>query len=450
MATNVSNHLTSGIMKYFGDAARFGPAVNLFEKLVVRDGEMASLLARSYLGMDEEVKAVQVLHRAVQDHPQSYPLLHVQCDFLRGKGKTEWAYKLAKQAVNCAPSEFVTWAKLTEVNIELKRYDEALRTLNSCIMFTYNERDLHRMPTPQRTHLPIKQFINESGILASLEAGENDNEADLALLRLPAPSLRGTFKRAYDLLSRLVTQIGWDELLKTRSEVFVMEEEYRLQKQVEGTPVVTQHDSMVEQEDGQDQAADDASVRALRVATNANTPRDGSNLASPRINGNGNNGLGSPALTDTPKSPEPPQSPIPEIRISEHEDDDDVDSDSKGKTTESKSEKSGEEAAERARSDLAGEAPGVPKPASTHLSEAHDIASDDAAREAGEGAAATKQQDSNAETQTNGDTTATSMLAPTPSFTTKRLCERWLDNLFMVLYEVSSIYHCTSDCASIH
>jgi hypothetical protein len=38
-------------MKYFGDAARFGPAVNLFEKLVIRDGEMASLLARSYLGL---------------------------------------------------------------------------------------------------------------------------------------------------------------------------------------------------------------------------------------------------------------------------------------------------------------------------------------------------------------------------------------------------------------
>lgn len=38
--------------------------------------------------------------------------------------------------------------------------------------------------------------------------------------------------------------------------------------------------------------------------------------------------------------------------------------------------------------------------------------------------------------------------APNPSqeafsFSNKRLCERWLDNLFMVLYEVSSIYHCS-------
>jgi hypothetical protein len=53
VATVVSNHLTAGIMKYFGDSFRFGPAVNLFEKLVVKEGEIACLLAQSYLGMSE-------------------------------------------------------------------------------------------------------------------------------------------------------------------------------------------------------------------------------------------------------------------------------------------------------------------------------------------------------------------------------------------------------------
>ena len=74
--------------------------------------------------LDEEVKAVRVLHSALQNHPQSYALLHVQCDFLRTKDQHEWALKLAKQAVNCAPSEFVTWAKLTEVNMELSRFSD--------------------------------------------------------------------------------------------------------------------------------------------------------------------------------------------------------------------------------------------------------------------------------------------------------------------------------------
>lgn len=72
---------------------------------------------------DEEVKAVQVMVSAMRQTPQSYTLLHAQCDFLRSKGKYEWALKLARQAVNCAPSEFVTWEKLADLYIDLRQYD---------------------------------------------------------------------------------------------------------------------------------------------------------------------------------------------------------------------------------------------------------------------------------------------------------------------------------------
>lgn len=50
------------------------------------------------------------------------------------------------------------------------------------------------------------------------------------LLRLPSLALKGTFLRAYKLLIQIVTKVGWDELLKFRSIVFVMEEEYRVQR----------------------------------------------------------------------------------------------------------------------------------------------------------------------------------------------------------------------------
>lgn len=53
VASVVSNHLTAGIMKYFGDSFRFQQAANLFEKVSVREPEVASLLARSYIGMSE-------------------------------------------------------------------------------------------------------------------------------------------------------------------------------------------------------------------------------------------------------------------------------------------------------------------------------------------------------------------------------------------------------------
>ena len=72
---------------------------------------------------DEEVKAIQIMNTAMNDSNQSYTLLHVQCEFLRSKGKHEWALKLARQAVNSAPSEFVVWEMLTQVYIDLGQYE---------------------------------------------------------------------------------------------------------------------------------------------------------------------------------------------------------------------------------------------------------------------------------------------------------------------------------------
>lgn len=51
VASLVSNHLTAGVLKYFGDSFRYDQAANLFEKLYVREPEVASLLAHSYIGM---------------------------------------------------------------------------------------------------------------------------------------------------------------------------------------------------------------------------------------------------------------------------------------------------------------------------------------------------------------------------------------------------------------
>ncbi|KAI9483466.1 MAG: Chs5p-Arf1p-binding proteins-domain-containing protein [Benjaminiella poitrasii] len=228
-ATTVHNHLTSGMMKYFGDSFRYGPAIELYTKLRKRNPEVGALLAQSFIGQNEEIKAVRVLSADLKRMPMSYSLLHVQVDFLRSKSEYHMALKLAKFAVNTTPSEFLTWAKLTEVYIDLGDYKNALLTLNSCPMFTYSERDMHRMPAPVKTHLPIKANILNSGIMEEDAAGR-ENEADPNLSRLPAPALHGTFAKAYALLTRLVSKIGWDDLLKCRSEVFVMEEEYRAQK----------------------------------------------------------------------------------------------------------------------------------------------------------------------------------------------------------------------------
>ncbi|OBZ69693.1 Uncharacterized protein C31F10.16 [Grifola frondosa] len=213
VATVVSNHLTNAILKYFSDSGQYQYAANLSEKLSAKDPVVSSLLTKSHLGMNEEVKAVQITSAAMKQTPQSYTLLYVQCDFVRSKGNNEWALKLARQAVNCAPSEFVTWEKLTEIYIDLGQDESALLTVNPCPMFTYNGRDAHRNLNPARVHLPAKGMIID---ILSARSKAEDDEADPALLCLPTPSLRGTWARAYALLMRFVSQIGLGmDFLKT-------------------------------------------------------------------------------------------------------------------------------------------------------------------------------------------------------------------------------------------
>ncbi|EJT49502.1 bud site selection-related protein [Trichosporon asahii var. asahii CBS 2479] len=379
VATIVSNHLTAGIIKYFADAYRLEQAANLFERIYQKEPEVAALLAQSYIGM--------MMNAALKSAPKSYPILLQQVDFLLSKGKAEWACQVAQQAVNSAPSEFLTWAKLSETHIELGQFDKALLTLNSCPMFTFNERDLHRMPPPARTHLPVKKFIAESGLID--EESARDNEADVALLRLPAPGLRGTFSKAYELLAKMVSQIGWDELLKTRSAVFVMEEEYRQHKSSASMDA-----SGARNGDGDDE---NASTRAIHSPdsddgiSRATTPtimvshHDEDNETKDATDTNGD------AKHDKPGD--------------EKDDKDTKPTDAKADDDKEHAEHAEQAAAEQQQA----EKKKVPHPA---LEKPEQLAHDSASDEEFEGSA----------------------------FSNKRLCERWLDNLFLVLYEDLRVY----------
>ncbi|KAI7870277.1 Chs5p-Arf1p-binding proteins-domain-containing protein [Spinellus fusiger] len=366
VATSVHNHLTAGVMKYFGDSFRYMSLTPLFFDglLQKKDPEVGALLAQAYIGQNEETRAVKVLYANLQQTPMSYPLLHVQVDFLRSKGHYDVALKLAKFAVNTTPSEFLTWAKLTEVYIDIEDYKNALLTLNSCPMFTYSERDMHRMPAPSKTHLPIKPDIVTSGIMEEDAAGR-ETEADSSLLRLPAPALHGTFAKAYTLLTRLAAKIGWDDLLKCRSVVFVMEEEYRIQKAKEEEKKGTSH------ADTEDQPGE--------------TPSSSSDTAAP-------------AVAEVPVTVETSQ----EQNTLENEANDDSD-----------------------------------------VGEFKDMSLDDSDQEKTQEpsiSAPSLERPQQAAEDKKEKATESVLQDVSFSFGNKRLCERWLDNLFMVLYEDLRVY----------
>ena len=358
----VSNHLTTGLLNYIHTSGRYASGINLFEKLRTRDPEITSLLARVYISADEEVRAVQLLHEAIQDLPMDYSLLDCQAEFLNNKGRPDLALEIAKRSVVSAPSEFGTWARLAEIYISLEQWDLALLTLNSCPMFTYQDKDAPRMPEPMRVFLPtmpetICDEIDDTGPSSDIEL------VHPTLRKLHASTFKGTFHKAYMLLTEITKRIGWDQLLKIRSYVFVMEEEYRHEKQ---TSIVTSHSR-------------NASTVALRAASPA-----------PQTNGHGDN-------LDVPGGPSPAASteaPAPEPASPD---------------------------AAEPRSAVEDASQSVERPAHTVTSTAvHAGGSGSGGHEGSEGAGP------------HGGGYAT--------FRNKRLCERWLDNLFMVLYEDLRVY----------
>jgi hypothetical protein len=216
------------------------------------------------------------------------------------------------------------------------------------------------------------------------------SQADPALLRLPAPALRGTFARAYSLLAKLVSHVGWDELLKTRSTVFVMEEEYRMQKV-------------------------QAELRSAGVdaVNGVRTP----NAVNGVIHEDGTVGFGGPAVNGNGKG------------AMERKSDASADDDASTRAIVGQSIDA--DLSSAATPDA--EKPGTPVPAhasdpgnheeDTEASTLYTIGTD-------------VERPSLAATKEDGDEHGQDVPAHDYSFSNKRLCERWLDNLFMVLYEV--------------
>lgn len=242
----VSNHLTAGLLRYFETTGRYTSGINLFEKLRTQNIEVSSLLAKVLFLGNEEVEGVRVLHQALKESPMDYVMLDTQAEFLLKKARKaatpeqkeerlQMALGCADRSTIAAPSEFGTWARLAEVYVAMEDWENALTILNSCPMFTYQDKDAPLMPEPKDVHLPTLPETRLDEIDSEPESRYSE-QVDPSLLNLRAAGYRGTFKHAYSILTEMTSKIGWDQLLKIRSNVFVMEDEYRNEKQEQPPP----------------------------------------------------------------------------------------------------------------------------------------------------------------------------------------------------------------------
>jgi hypothetical protein len=123
VATLSSNHLSSALMKYFKTMGRWQQGLDFFHHLRNTIDDVDLLLAQLYLEMDEEVKAVDLMCTALVANPLQYGFIVEQARFLLRKKRPDLAVELAKAAVNANPSEYATWAILTESYIAVDDYE---------------------------------------------------------------------------------------------------------------------------------------------------------------------------------------------------------------------------------------------------------------------------------------------------------------------------------------
>ncbi|SMN20520.1 similar to Saccharomyces cerevisiae YOR299W BUD7 Member of the ChAPs family of proteins [Maudiozyma saulgeensis] len=226
----------------------------MLEKLMKTYPEVVILLTRVLFASDMEVDAIELICDQLEkieesesmgsneDSDPSVPLqldykselLCVQAEFLINvKHDYVLAQHVAQSAVSCTPSEFRPWFLLTRAYIRLNDVENALYTLNACPMAISKEKySLKRVvpfPTKMSLHLPLPVDVVLDGV-TSLNPQDIQREhktADLALVNLASTNLKSTYLLCYKLLTEIVAITGWDDLLKFRAQIFIMENDYQ-------------------------------------------------------------------------------------------------------------------------------------------------------------------------------------------------------------------------------
>ncbi|KAL6451273.1 BCH1 Protein BCH1 [Candida maltosa Xu316] len=235
--TVINNYLVDGFIKVIQLTQSYDRGIEILQRLSKVEPGVVSLIAKLQLLKQDEIEAVKTMSQGIQENKRDSDLLVLQAEFCLDKKKPELALELAKQAVKSSPSDFKTWSILVKVYTKLGDFENALLTLNSCPMNSHKEKYYLKRVVPIRSnedlHLPSPMDVTLDDVsnLQSNEISFEQRNLDPSLVNLPAANLKSTFAKAYDLLTEIVVKTGWEALLKYRAKVFVMEEEYRKDKQ---------------------------------------------------------------------------------------------------------------------------------------------------------------------------------------------------------------------------
>ncbi|SCU91649.1 LADA_0F11210g1_1 [Lachancea dasiensis] len=237
--SRTNNHLCETLLRVTKLTQNFARCREMLTALMDQYPECVVLLARVLIAADLKIDGIALLHEELLKKDSSIKgyrseLLCIQAKFLLTDKRDYFtAQKLAQSAVDSAPSEFRPWHLLVESYIGLNDVENALSALNGCPITPHREQygfkrvvSLGQDSSNLHLPLPIDVILEDVTSLSSTEVTMEHRALNPTLVNLPAPTLKGNARTRYHYLTEIALKTGWETLLKYRSKLFVMEEEY--------------------------------------------------------------------------------------------------------------------------------------------------------------------------------------------------------------------------------
>lgn len=211
--------------------------------------DFSVLKAQILLDKGEQQNAVRLMYDVLKTHSRNGWMLQKQAEFLLGKNRPDLALIPAMKAVECLPTEFRCWRTLIKTYILQKDFKNALLTLNSSPMYSNRKKDTYpalkpkdfnflypsegKIPSVWQDCETFGCISGYGGIVEFSPANQINSLSPLHAEVYEQTKLQATFKEAYNLLAIMTRQLGWTELLRIRSEIFVMDDEYNASVEME-------------------------------------------------------------------------------------------------------------------------------------------------------------------------------------------------------------------------
>lgn len=240
----LNNYLVDSLLKILSITNYYDYAIDQVNKIMNDNKINLNVLTVKILIMKNDfAKAVKLMHTSLLNFSRDGWMLNEQVKFLISQNRFDLALLPAIISVECLPSEFEVWKNLILIYIFKNDIKNALLALNSSPMYINKRKDIYKAIKPKSFEFKFpfdgkiesiwKNSENFGCISGFGNIVEFSNPEEISKItnrfRLKVyeeTKLNCTFKESYNLLSLMTRNSSWSQLLKIRSEIFVMEDEY--------------------------------------------------------------------------------------------------------------------------------------------------------------------------------------------------------------------------------